>query len=73
MTSTIRSAVRIIDSNRTVLSDCLSVPKIIGIGPIIIAPPPLAFPVFPLFDRRMNADATIMIRNPAKASAVPRL
>ena len=48
-------------------------PKTIGIGPIIIAPPPLAFPVFLLFDRRRSAVATIMISIPAKAKAVPRL
>jgi len=73
MISTIRSVVRTIESSRIFLSDCLSVAKTMGIGPIIIAPPPLAFPVFPLFDRRMSAVATVIISIPVKASAVPRL
>jgi len=62
-----------IESSRTVFSDSLSVPKTIGIGPIIIAPAPLTFPFFLFFDRTMSAVATMMIRIPAKASVVPRL
>jgi len=73
MTNTMRSVVRTIEISRAVLSDYLSVPKTIGIGPIIIAPPPLAFPAFLLFDRRRSAVATIMISISAKAKAVPRL
>ena len=56
--SIINSAVRTIESRRTVFSDSLSVPKTIGIGPIIIAPAPLTFPFFLFFDRAMSAVAT---------------
>lgn len=73
MTSAMRSVVRTIASSRIVLSDCLSVPKTIGIGPINITPPPLIFPVFSFFERRRSTVATVMISIPAKASAVPRL
>lgn len=73
MTSAMRSVVRTIESSRIVLSDCLSVPKIIGIGPINITPPPLTFPVFPFFERRRSTVAIIMISIPARASSVPRL
>jgi len=37
---------RTIDRINMILTDSLSVPKIIGIGPIMTAPPPLTF-VFP--------------------------
>ena len=73
MTSAVRSVVRTIESSRIVLSDCLSVPKTIGIGPINITPPPLTFPVFPFFERRRSTVATIMISIPVRASVVPRL
>jgi len=39
-----RSATRIMESKRRIFTDSLSVPKIIGNGPIIMAPPPLTLP-----------------------------
>jgi len=68
-----RSAVRITERKRTVLRDFLSVPKTMGIGPIIIAPPALTFPVFLLLESKMSAAAIMMISIPAKTKAVPRL
>ncbi len=38
---TSRNKIRIIESKRRIFTDSLSVPKIIGNGPIIRAPPPL--------------------------------
>jgi len=71
--SIIRSAVRVIESSRTVFRDSLSVPKTIGIGPIIIASPPLILPVLMFFDRRTSAVAIMIITIPTKTSVVPRL
>jgi len=73
MTSIMRSVVRAVDSSRAVLSDFLSVPKIMGIGPIIIAPPPVTFPVLSFFERTRRMVATIMISVPTSASVVPKL
>lgn len=60
--------VRIMDSKRSVLTDSLSVPKIIGKGPIITAPPPLIFPLLRIFVKNRRTTAGKVIRNPAKIS-----
>ena len=58
------------ESNKTVLSDFLSVPKIIGTGPIITAPPPLTFPVLAL-ERDSKIRVTTIIIIPTKTIAMP--
>ena len=73
MITIIGSAVRTVESSMTVLRGSLSVPKIMGIGSIIIAPPPLTFSVFLLFDKRISVVANMMISIPAEVRIVPRL
>ncbi len=56
---------------KTVLTDFLSVPKIIGIGPIMITPAPRTLPFFALpLEARMIAATITMI--PATISTKPR-
>ena len=60
------------ESNTTVLSDFLSVPKIIGIGPIKMAPPPLILPFLdPETETRITAMMIISI--PMKISVMPKV
>jgi len=67
------SIIKAIDSRRSILIDSLSVPKTIGKGPTITAPPPLTFP-FPLaVVKNMRMTATKAIMNPAKIKMVPML
>ena len=54
----------------TVFTDFLSVPKIMGIGPIIITPAPFTFPFFGLLEDAMIM-AVIMTIIPATKSATP--
>lgn len=51
--------------------DSLSVPKTIGIGPIITAPPPLTLPPL-ILDMRRMAKAMIKVRIPNKIRVKPR-
>ena len=65
--------IKVIDSRRSILVDSLSVPKTMGKGPIITAPPPLAFP-FPLVVvKNMRMTAIKAMRNPAKNKMTPKL
>jgi hypothetical protein len=72
MASIMRNAVSVIESIRIILIDCLSVPKIIGTGPIIIAPPPFTFPPpFLVLDMKSKIIATKIMSIPAKIKANP--
>ena len=65
--------IKAIDNRRSILTDSLSVPKTIGKGPMITAPPPLIFP-FPLVvvkKRSMTAKKAMI--NPAKTKITPKL
>ena len=67
------STIRVVDNRRSILTDSLSVPKTMGKGPMITAPPPLTFP-FPLVvvkNRRMTATKAMV--NPAKTRIAPKL
>ena len=64
--------IKVIESRRSILIDSLSVPKTIGKGPMITAPPPSNFP-FPLAAvKNMSMTATKAMRNPAKTKIVPK-
>ena len=60
------------DKSNIVLTDCLSVPKAMGIGPIIIMPAPLVFCCpFVAGERSSKSSAAVRIRNPASISVIP--
>jgi len=59
------------ESNKTVLSDLLSVPKIIGTGPIMTAPPPRNFVALALEAESKTSVMTMRIM-PTKTSVSPR-
>ena len=65
--------IKAIDNRRSILTDSLSVPKTIGKGPMITAPPPLifSFPLVAVKNRRMTATKAII--NPAKTKITPIL
>jgi len=67
-----RSAASIIEDRRIVFSDCLFVPKMTRTGPII-APPPLTYPLFLTFRRKIRVTATIAMIIPAIIRVKPRL
>lgn len=58
------------ESNTTVLSDFLSVPKIIGIGPIMMAPPLLTFPFIALL-LESKIIAAKMMTMPTRIRTIP--
>lgn len=60
------------ESSKTVLIDSLSVPKIIGIGPIIMAPPPLTFSPFLVFEMKRKRIAARVTSMPANIKAMPK-
>jgi len=68
------SAIRMIDKTRIIFTDSLSVPKIIGIGPMMMAPPPRVFPSL-LFKplRKSRTTAIKAIAKPAKTKVRPML
>ena len=67
------STIKAIDSRRSILIDSLSVPKTMGKGPMITAPPPLTFS-FPLVVvKNMRMTATKAMRKPAKTKMTPKL
>jgi len=68
------SATRIMDKTRIIFTDSLSVPKIIGMGPMMTAPPPRTFPPLlfkPLRKRRTTAIKAIA--KPTKTRVKPTL
>ena len=67
------STIKAMESRRSILRDSLSVPKIIGKGPIITAPPPLTFPFSLVVVKNMRITATKAMRNPAKTKMTPKL
>jgi hypothetical protein len=69
--ATMRITVSIIERIRTVLSDFLSVPKMMGTGPIITAPPPLTCTLFFLFENKSIRIATVAMSVPAKSRVMP--
>lgn len=72
MKKAMRITVSVIESHKRVLTDSLSVPKIMGKGPIITAPPPLTvFSLKPAMKSRRKATKTI--NTPMKMRAIPRL
>lgn len=73
MTITImRSIVSLNESSKTVLTDSLSVPKIIGKGPMMMAQPPLTFPSPLMLERKSKKIATKMTSIPANIKAMPK-
>jgi len=70
-TSTI--TIKVIESRRSILRDSLSVPKTIGKGPMITAPPPSNFPLPLAVVKNMRITATKATRNPAKTKMTPKL
>jgi len=51
----------------------LSVPKIIGIGPIMISPPPLVFPLSETFLMKITRTAMKVTMNPKTMRASPKV
>jgi len=67
------STIKVTDNRRSILIDSLSVPKTIGKGPIIKAPPPLNFR-FPLIVVKTNRTiARKAMINPVKTKMTPML
>jgi hypothetical protein len=63
-----------IDKTRIIFTDSLSVPKIIGMGPMMMAPPPLTFPPLLLKPlRKSRAKAINAIAKPTKTRVKPTL
>jgi len=58
------------ESSKMVLSDFLSVPKIIGTGPIIMAPPPY-FSFLGAYKTESKRTASTMMSTPTKINAMP--
>ena len=67
------STIKAIDNRRSILIDSLSVPKTIGKGPMMTAPPPLTFPFPFVVVKNMRMTATKAMRNPAKIKMTPKL
>jgi len=67
------SMIKVIESRRKILRDFLSVPKTIGKGPMITAPPPsnLPFPLAVVKNMRITAKKAMI--NPAKTKIAPKL
>jgi len=61
------------DIRKSILTDSLSVPKTIGKGPMIIAPPPLTFPFPFMVVQSRRITATKAMANPVKTRMAPRL
>ncbi len=56
----------------TVFNDFLSVPNIMGMGPIIMTPPPLTFPLpLPVERLKTNRIASIIMKTPTIISTMP--
>ncbi len=67
-------ATNTIDSTRMILTDSLSVPKTMGTGPMITAPPPLALPLPPFApDRTIKIIAMNATAKPMRISTMPML
>jgi len=67
-------ATRMIDRTRINFTDSLSVPKIIGMGPMMTTPPPRTFPPLPLKPlRKSRTTATKAIARPTKTRVKPML
>lgn len=68
---TSRNAIKIKESKRIIFTDSLSVPKIIGNGPIIMAPPPLTLPL-PLKAIKSNRMVAINVtKKPTRIRMMP--
>ena len=67
-----RAIVSASERSKIALIDFLSVPKIIGIGPINIAPAPFIFPSHLTLKMKSRRIATNMITIPAKIKAMPK-
>jgi hypothetical protein len=62
------------DKTKIIFTDSLSVPKIIGIGPIMTTPPPLTLPFSLLaFFKKSRIIAIITIAKPTKTKVEPML
>jgi len=67
-------ATNTIDNTRMILTDSLSVPKIIGTGPIITAPPPLTLLLPPFApDKTIKIIAMNATAKPKRISTMPML
>lgn len=66
------NSVKIMESNKIVLVDSLSVPKIIGKGPIIIAPPALTFFSLFILDIKRRSVTTRIIAIPVNINVIPK-
>lgn len=74
--SNIKARARIIstmDNIRSTLTVSLSVPKMIGIGPIIIKPPPLALPRMRMLLANNEGTMAKVIMKPAKIDINPNV
>jgi len=69
--TTSMSVIRAMDNRRRTLTNSLSVPKIMGKGPMITAPPPLNFPFMAVMASRITA--TKAMAKPAKSRITPML
>ena len=65
------SAIMTMASISMIFTDCLSVPKIIGNGPMRITPPPFIFPLFLLAERASRKVVTMMIMSPMTINKKP--
>ena len=67
-------ATNTIDNTRMILTDSLSVPKIMGIGPMMTAPPPLTLLLPPFApDRTIRIIAMNATAKPMRISTMPML
>jgi len=67
------SAIKTIDKTKRTLTDFVSVPKTIGKGPIINAPPPLTFFSLSAEERSMRTIETKTATKPVKKSTNPNV
>jgi len=65
------SMIKAVDNMRSILIDFLSVPKTMGKGPMITAPPPLTFPSPLMIPKNRRRTATKAVINPAKTKMTP--
>ncbi len=70
---TMTRIISIIDSKRRILTVSLSVPKTIGIGPIITRPPPFVLPRTRYSLKNIERVVRKMIMKPVKMSANPKV
>lgn len=63
--------IKMIERIKSVFTALLSVPNTIGMGPTIIAPPPLAFCPSPLEDENNRKIATKKTKNPTNIKTKP--